>query len=175
MNCINGIIYEIWNTVNLDLYIAATTKSTQKIMIEHKKACINESDRNIPLYKLMNEVGIGHFHCRSICNVSGDSFEDLRHAEYLFRRRFATVNKHIENITLEEWLAYNKDTPLLHNNTEDVQKVPKHYEQMENKDTPTTKCTCECGLPYTLANKIRHMRTKVHRNRMRELHNFTQA
>jgi len=164
MNCIVGKLYKIWNTVNFETYIGTTTKSLNSVMIEHKNACMDEKYADRQLYQLMNEVGIQHFHIETVCTAYGETVDDLRETEYGVRQRFATVNKNIEPMTLEEWLEYNRQFIITQ-----ADKPTTHKQYKQEKTNPNQVCNCECGLTYTLVNKIRHKRTQIHRNRMKEL------
>ena len=121
----NGKIYCIRNNITNDIYVGSSCeKYLSKRWVKHKsKAQANDRDKNMPLYKKMNEIGIENFYIELIENYPCENNDELRAREGHYIRKMATLNKRVETRTDKEWRE----------NKEYVQEWRKQYYQ-ENKE-----------------------------------------
>lgn len=65
-----GTIYMLYNDVNDKVYIGQTTKVIEERFKEHKKACNNKGEKEMKLYRAMNDIGVDKFHIKCLeCDI----------------------------------------------------------------------------------------------------------
>ena len=118
----NGRIYCIRNHITDDIYVGSTTQALSKIMQKHKESINNKRDGNMLLYQKMRELGQEHFYIELIEEYQCENIEQLRKREgETIRELKPTLNKRIEDRTIQEWREDNK------------QKMQEYHKQYREK------------------------------------------
>ena len=97
-----GKIYKITNDYNNDIYVGSTCNTLVKRFNEHKYRHRLEKYKNIPLYKLMNEIGFDRFRIQLIQDYPCEDKYHLRQREGHYTREIGTLNCCIAGISTEE-------------------------------------------------------------------------
>ena len=134
-----GKIYKITNDFNDDVYIGSTCDRLVKRFAAHKAAAKQEKNKNIPLYKLINNVGFERFRIQLIedspCN---DKYELRQREGHYIRELSKNLNKKIEGRTVKQYYKENKEKILKRDkeyrdkNQENMKEYNKEYYE-ENK------------------------------------------
>ena len=119
-----GKIYKITNDYNDEVYIGSTCNTISRRFIQHKAASITEKYQNIPLYKIMNEIGFERFRIELIEEYQCTDKYELRQKEGHFIREIGTLNKIIAGRTKKEHRQENKER---------IQEYQKQYD-IDNKE-----------------------------------------
>jgi len=153
-------IYKITNDYNDDVYVGSTCNTLAKRFSDHKSHCMVEPKTNLPLYKLINEIGFERFRIQLIEIFPCDDKYELRQREGHFIRQIGTLNKRVAGRTKKEYYMEFKEEKQDHK--KEVQK--EYYEQ--NKDVinekRTEKISCECGSVIMKCNLLRHTKNIKH-------------
>ena len=141
----NGRIYCIRNSISDDLYIGSTTQSLSKRMQKHRSSMTSERDGNMLIYQKMREIGKEHFYIELYENYPCENIEQLRKREgEVIRELQPTLNKRVENRTLQEWKEQNKDKikeqikKWHEEHKEELKEYNKKYRE-ENKEVITER------------------------------------
>ncbi len=131
----NAKIYKITNDFNTDIYIGSTCNTLTKRFIAHKSTSKKEKNCNIPLYKLINEIGFERFRIELIEDFSCEDRYQLRQREGHFIREMGNLNKRIENRDKEEHneIIIENTRKWRENNKEEYEEWCKQYRD-KNKD-----------------------------------------
>ncbi len=184
-----GKIYKITNDYNDEVYIGSTCDLLTKRFSYHKCDHIKERCKNIPIYKLMNEIGFERFRIELIEDYQCQDKYQLRQREGHFIRELATLNKRIEGRTKQEYKEYyqeyfkkyqetNKDKIQEHKkeiyeaNKDKILENQKQYRENNkdnNKDKRKEKITCECGSIICKSDIIKHKKTIKHQELMKTI------
>ena len=113
----NGKIYQIWNEMTDDIYVGSTYDMLCKRMDKHRSAHSKEKYNQRKLYKLMNEVGVGHFHIELIELYPCSCKDELRKREGHFIRQIGTLNMTIEDRTRQEYNEQHKEQRAIYMET----------------------------------------------------------
>ena len=113
----NGKIYQIWNEMTDDIYVGSTYDMLCKRMDKHRSAHSKEKYNQRKLYKLMNEVGVGHFHIELIELYPCSCKDELRKREGHFIRQIGTLNMTIEDRTRQEYNEQHKEQKTIYKET----------------------------------------------------------
>ena len=105
----NGRIYCIRNYVDNDLYVGCSTQPLSKRMEKHRSSMKNDRDKNTRLYTKMNELGVENFYIELVEEYPCKNIEQLRAREGEWIRKIGTLNKRIEDRTLQEWKEDNAE------------------------------------------------------------------
>ena len=105
----NGKIYKITNNINNEVYVGSTCDILRKRFNYHKKDRTKKRFTELPLYKLMNELGTDLFRIDLIEDYACDDKQSLRQREGYWIRQIGTLNKVIAGRTQKEYLKENKD------------------------------------------------------------------
>ena len=105
----NGRIYCIRNYVDNDLYVGCSTQPLSKRMEKHRSNMKNDRDKNTRLYTKMNELGVENFYIELVEEYPCKNIEQLRAREGEWIRKIGTLNKRIEDRTLQEWKEDNAE------------------------------------------------------------------
>ena len=104
---INSKIYKIVNDVNDDVYVGSTYNLLCRRMEKHRSHRFQYAHR--PLYKLMIDLGVQHFHIELVEDFPCENKEQLRKREGHFIREMGTLNMVIEDRTRKEYKEANKE------------------------------------------------------------------
>ena len=182
-----GKIYKITNDFNDDVYIGSTCDRLVKRFAAHKAAAKQEKYINIPLYKLINELGFQRFRIQLIeefpCN---DKYELRQREGHYIRELSKNLNKNIAGRTEQEKdKQYYKDNKekIKENNKEyrdnNKEKIKNYYEKnkeqilekiknyyKDNKEkikiNAAIKINCVCGSCFCKGKLSSHNKTKKH-------------
>jgi len=177
------IIYKLCcNDINItDIYIGHTTdfKSRKN---QHKQCCNNEKNKkhNINVYQFIRDNGgwdnwymvmVEEYSCNSL-------LEATKRERYYIEELKATLNSNIPSRTKKE---YRIDNLELHkkwdkerrlNNIEIFKEKDKlYYENNKDKikERVNKKINCDCSGCYTINNKSKHIKTKLHQEYLTSL------
>jgi group I intron endonuclease len=120
----NGKIYKITNNINSEIYVGSTCDILRKRFNYHKQDRTKKRFTELPLYKLMNELGTDLFRIDLIEDYACDDKQSLRQREGYWIRQIGTLNKVIAGRTRAE---YDND------NREKIKEFTKQYYQ-DNQD-----------------------------------------
>ena len=95
-------IYKITNDYNDDIYIGSTCNSLVRRYNQHRLFSTYEKYQNIPLYKLINNIGFDRFRIQLIENYPCEDKYMLKQKEGEYIRELSTLNKRIAGRTLHE-------------------------------------------------------------------------
>ena len=192
-----GKIYKITNDYNDDIYVGSTCDTLIRRFINHKGDHRKERCKNIPIYKLMNEIGFERFRIELIEDYQCQDKYQLRQREGHFIRQFGTLNKLIAGRTKQEYnkeyakdnkdklgeykkeyYEINKDKIQENNkewregNKDKISEQGKEY-YLNNKDKihdrQKEKITCECGFIICRVVLSRHKRSVKHQELMKTI------
>jgi group I intron endonuclease len=76
-----GKIYKITNNYNDEVYIGSTCDTLNRRITNHKRSSKTEKKQNIPIYKLMNEIGFERFRIELIEDFPCTDKYELRQRE----------------------------------------------------------------------------------------------
>ena len=107
-------IYKITNDYNNDIYVGSTCDLLTKRFSYHKNDYRKERCQNMPIYKLMNEIGFERFRIELIEYYPCQDAYQLRQREGHFIREIGTLNKKVAGRKKNEYYEDNK------NKTKDV-------------------------------------------------------
>ena len=167
----NGKIYKITNNINSEVYVGSTCDILRKRFNNHTRQITQESKKNRPLYKMMNELGTDVFRIDLIENYPSDDKQALRQREGYWIRQMGTLNKVIAGRTAKEAnQEYAKTEKRIQYEQSEERKASKiksakeNYEK--NKDEINVyrreKILCECGFLSCRGSLTKHKKTKKH-------------
>lgn len=157
-------IYELVNNVNNNKYIGWTWKTLLERFLIHKMDSKKIKNKNIKLYKNMNEIGFHNFNIHCIEEIDVDDKYAARNKEREYIHKFDTINN-----------GYNWNLPIITN--DEKQEYKKKYRHDHNeyykikfiefcnkhKDKLMEKIKCDiCGGEYTYFTKFNHNKWKKH-------------
>ena len=192
-------IYKIYckDETITDIYIGST-KDIQKRWIHHKSNCNNENDKEYNCYKyqfIRDNGGIANWDIIKIERLVCDKDEAFIRERYWIETLQTSLNKIIPTRTDKEYYEQNREKlreinkEYRENNKEKISEIKKEYRENnkekisekkkeyyeQNKDKinekRNEKFTCECGVCYTLRNKSRHFKSKLHQSFVLSLEN----
>ena len=131
----NGKIYKITNNINNEVYVGSTCDILRKRFNIHKLQITQESKKNRPLYKLMNELGTHIFRIDLIEDYPCDDKQALRQREGYWIRQLGTLNQQIAGRTEKQKYIDNKEIILERNK----KYVEEHKERRQEYMTEYSK------------------------------------
>ena len=167
----NGKIYKITNNINSEVYVGSTCDILRKRFNTHTRQITQESKKNRPLYKLMNELGTDVFRIDLIEDCPCDDKQALRQREGYWIRQMGTLNKVIAGRTAKEaHHEYEKTEKRIQYQQSEARKASKCQHAKENyeknkdeiNEYRREKVLCECGFLSCRGNLTRHKQTKKH-------------
>jgi len=167
----NGKIYKITNNINSEVYVGSTCDILRKRFNYHKQDRTKKRFAEIPLYKLMNELGTDLFRIDLIEDYACNDKQALRQREGYWIRQIGTLNKVIAGRTMKEYRDENKDKineaakEYREKNIEIINEKKKVFRKNhteEIKEYKSTPVTCICGVCVKKGNLWRHNKTKKH-------------
>ena len=194
-----GKIYKITNDYNDEVYVGSTCDLLTKRFSNHKGDHIKERCKNMPIYKLMNEIGFDRFRIELIEDYPCQDRYQLRQREGHFIREFGTLNVKIAGNIVDkreydkEYREINKekkkenDKKYNENNKKKIQEYHKEWrennkEKKRSKDKEyyelnkqkihennKEKITCVCGCIVCRVVLSRHMKSQKHINIMKTI------
>ena len=146
-------IYKITNDYNDDIYIGSTCNTLVRRYNQHRLFSTYNKYQNIPLYKLINEIGFDRFRIQLIANYPCEDKYMLKQKEGEYIRELGTLNKNIAGRTLHEiqqtpeYKEYIKEYMKEYNQSEKYKEcekkrrqTPKRQEYLkEYRQTPEYK------------------------------------
>ena len=90
-------IYKITNDYNDDIYIGSTCNTLVRRYNQHRLFSTYNKYQNIPLYKLINEIGFDRFRIQLIANYPCEDKYMLKQKEGEYIRELGTLNKNPVN------------------------------------------------------------------------------
>jgi hypothetical protein len=117
-----GKIYKITNDHNDDVYVGSTCDILGKRFSRHKIDMKREKYKNIPIYKLMNEIGFERFRIQLIIDYPCEDVYQLTQNEGEYIRLLGTLNKRVEGRTKKEYYKQYSQKP-------EVKEQRKQYNQ----------------------------------------------
>ena len=133
-----GKIYKITNDYNDEVYVGSTCDSIDKRFCGHKYASYEKKSKHLPLYTLINEIGIERFRIHLIEEYPCEDKYQLRQKEGQYIRQLGTLNKKIAGRTDQEYREENKDklketSKIYHSkNKEIIKEKKKEYHKSEH-------------------------------------------
>ena len=130
-----------------------------------------DTKKNMPIYKLMNEIGFERFRIELIEEYTCQDKYELRQKEGHFIREIGTLNKMIAGRTQKERKKENYESikeqrqEYLEKNKEKIKKQQKEI-YLNNKNKLREKITCECGSIFCKSDIPRHKRSVKHQELM---------
>lgn len=188
-----GKIYKITNDYNNDVYVGSTCDLLTKRFSYHRSDYRKERCQNIPIYKLMNEIGFERFRIELIEDYPCQDKYQLRQREGQHIREIGTLNKKIEGRTKQEYdKEYREDNKekkkendkkYYNKNKDKIQQYYKEWREdnkekkkendkkyyNENKDKINQKITCDCGCIVAKQQLSSHKKTNKHINLMKTI------
>jgi len=195
-----GKIYKITNDYNDEVYVGSTCDLLTKRFSYHRGDHRKERCKNIPIYKLMNEIGFERFRIELIENYPSQDKYQLRQREGHFIRELGTLNKRIEGNIVDkreydkEYREINKekkkenDKKYNENNKQKIQEYHKEWRE-DNKEKKRSKdkeyyelnkqkihennkekITCNCGCIVCKITLSRHIKSIKHQELMKTIH-----
>ena len=151
----NGKIYKITNNINNEVYVGSTCDILRKRFNTHTRQITQESKRNRPFYKLMNELGPDVFRIDLIEDYPCDDKQALRQREGYWIRQIGTLNEKIAGRTKKEYDNDNKEKiKEYREKTKETTKEYMHQWYLHNKDKyKTSEKKKEYLKNYYLKNK----------------------
>lgn len=161
-----------------DIYIGSTTEFTKR-KNSHKTRCNNENNKcyNLNVYSFIRDNGgwdnwsivlVERYPCN-------DSYELKSRERYYIETLNATLNTNRPFVTkqekeeeqknfLKKWRIENQNKIIKYriDHKEDIKKYNKEY-QKKNKHNIIRREICECGTSIQLYNKIRHVKSELHK------------
>ena len=126
-----GKIYKITNDYNDDVYVGSTCDLLTKRFSSHKANSKFNTTRNIPIYKLINEIGFERFRIELIEDYPSQDKYQLRQREGHFIRELGTLNKNIAGRTKQEYQKENYESNKEHlEEYKKTQKMPQNYKSI---------------------------------------------
>lgn len=158
-----------------DIYVGSTTEFTKR-KCAHKSRCNVEMPKYLLYNCIRNNGGWENWSMILIekypCN---DNIELRARERYYVEALNANLNSQIPIITKQEkqkamikyrinnreyYIKYNKEYRI--DNKEYTKKYRKEY-QNKNKHFICRREICECGVSIQVHNKIRHLKSKIHK------------
>ena len=99
-----GNTYNIWNSIDDEVYIGSTVEPLCKRMWKHTYSSTLSTNQRI--YKHMNTYGFGNFHIELVENCPCGSVGALKAKEWEWIRKLGTLNHTIASRT---WATYYQD------------------------------------------------------------------
>ena len=169
-----GKIYKITNDFNDEVYIGSTCDLLTKRFSYHKCDHIKERCKNIPIYKLINEIGFERFRIELIEDYPSQDKYQLRQREGHFIRELGTLNKRIEGRTKQEYHKEYNETNKDKIKINQKEKYNKNKAKINKKnkeyyETNKEKITCECGCIVCKYTLLRHKRSAKHQELMKTI------
>jgi hypothetical protein len=164
-------IYKITNDYNNDVYVGSTCDLLTKRFSYHKSDYRKERCQNMPIYKLMNEIGFERFRIELIEDYPCQDRYQLRQREGNFIREIGTLNKVIAGRSSQqsqkEYYEANKEhiNKLNREYNKEYKKVNKVKIQEYRKE----KITCDCGCIICKGDISSHKKTNKHINLMKTI------
>jgi hypothetical protein len=172
------VIYKICcNNLNVQhIYIGHTTDFTRR-KSNHKSNCNHENSKhyNYNVYQFIRENGgwdnwsmveIEKYQCN-------DGNEATARERYWVEQLHATLNSNVPGRTQQEYdqqyYQQNKEKITEYKQQyreQNSEKIKEYFQQNSEKikQWKNTQCKCECGGKFTLANKSKHLKSKMHQN-----------
>ena len=102
--------YNIYNTINDDIYVGSTTQKLCERMRDHRYCINNQKKKDRPLYQAFREHGIEHFFIELIEKCPCNDKDELRKKEGdRIRQLKPTMNKAIAGRTCKEYHNDNRE------------------------------------------------------------------
>ena len=131
----NGKIYKITNNINSEVYVGSTCDILRKRFNYHKKDRTKKRCAEIPLYKLMNELGTDIFRIDLVEDYACNDKQALRQREGYWIRQVGTLNEKIAGRTKKEYDNDNKEKIKEYNESrKEETKGYMHQWYLDNKD-----------------------------------------
>ena len=175
-NYSNGKIYKILNSTDNEVYVGSTIEPLCKRMWKHRHDSKRRGQGK--LYEHMNELGLEHFYIELIEAYKCNSEEELFAKEGEWIRRVGTLNMNIAGRTKQQWEAddYERRMKQMKTHRDNHKGERKEYDEKryeQNKDEINQKASeqimCECGSSISIRNRLRHLRSKKHKQLMEQL------
>ena len=181
-----GKIYKITNDYNDDVYIGSTCDTLVKRFSAHKSAANVKEKQNVPLYKLMKEIGTERFCIYLIEDYPCTNKYELRQQEGYHIRELATLNKKIEgrdkkeyyNDNAEKIVEYQKQYRIDNaekiaakkkqyhiDNTEKIQQYQKQYHKQYKIDNAEKIAAQQKQYQIDNAEKIAARKKEAYQNK----------
>jgi hypothetical protein len=159
-----------------DIYVGSTTEFTKR-KNSHKSRYFVE-DRKFKLYQCIRDNGgwdnwsmilIENYPCNNKIELTSREryyIETLNATLNSIRPIVSKQEKQEETkVFLEKWRSNNKEKIAQYRieHKEDAKKYNKEYHK-KNKEMKTRRKICECGTFIQTRNKIRHLKSQLHKN-----------
>ena len=126
-----GKIYCIRNRAASDgiVYVGSSTQALCERMAQHRRNAKSMCKANYKIYKLMNEVGVEHFHIELITNYPCESKEELTREEGRHIRLLRPeCNARVAGRTRKEHCEENREEVAAYKKTHDEAYYEAHKE-----------------------------------------------
>jgi hypothetical protein len=181
-----GYIYYLKSPQTELIYIGSTIQKLSERLGDHRcnyKSWQDEKYHYVTSYEI---VKFPDAYIELIEELEVEDEIALHKREGYYQRGMECVNKHIAGRTKQEWREDNKQHLVEYKNNwykenksdilekrkiyrdehkEELNEKSKIY-QAEHKEEISekrnVKCECECGFGYSLRNKSRHLKSKLH-------------
>ena len=139
----NGNIYIIINNYNNDICIGSSCNSLQSRFHRHKYDAKKEYNKNLPLYKLINEIGFSRFNIELIEDYSCKNQHELNQRQGYYIRQYGTLNHNIAGRPHSEYI-----------------KTPQAKQR--KKEYNNRSVICNCGCKINIGNLLKHQKSSKH-------------
>ena len=151
----NGKIYKITNNINSEIYVGSTCDILRKRFDTHKLQITQDTKKNRPLYKLMNEFGTDIFRIDLIEDYPCEDKQALRQREGYWIRQMGTLNKYIAGRNEKEKYEDNKERILERNK----KYIEEHKERRQEYITEYCK-------DYNKRPEIKEKKSKYYKQKV---------
>ena len=175
----NSKIYKIWSPSCCEIYIGATTLPLHQRFYEHKKKyekflegkIISTRSREILKYDDAKIELIKYCPCNSKEELNSIEAEHIRNTENCINLKIPGRSKKQYYEETKEKRIEQREIYYEKNKQKILEQVKQYYEENKQKisEKAKQKINCECGSICTITNKLRHERTKKHKNFMLEI------
>lgn len=174
----NGKIYTLRSHQTDDIYIGSTIQPLSVRLGGHKRAYKNHKDGKYQYDVSFNILDHGDAYIELLENYPCNDKNELTRREGELIRQINCINKDVVRKTEEERKQRRKEQIQRYRieHKEQMAEQRKQYKEKNKQkimEQRNQKNTCQCGGRYTSTNKSQHIKTKKHRDYIKNIQNNT--
>jgi hypothetical protein len=162
-NFANGKIYKLIDKTNDNIYIGSTTKRLTERLKIHENNYQNFKNHIYPYMTSFDIIKNGNYDIQLLECVNCINNEELLSKERIYIENNICVNKVVPNRSHKE-----STQAYYEKNKDKINKITLEY-YYNNIDKKLQSITCECGKQYKHCHKSRHMKSKYHQNKIKNI------
>ena len=187
-----SFVYTIFNCNDDETYVGSTTQTIQKRFQDHLYNCHNDNLKYLRVYEKITALGKEKFKVDLLETVQYNDKYELYARENFFMDELKPClnarpapdknyngyekNKEARLQWCKEYYQENRERIIervhkyAENNKDKIRKKGKKYREEHSDEIKAKKSEqieCECGLTYTNAHRLRHIRTNQHNKLMK--------